>query len=70
MLLQGHPTLGSANIAAWMNTQVHFLPLKPKCKQESMELKREVSLAKKKREKKNKPLLVEVRWLQAILFCS
>lgn len=29
MLLSGRPTPGAANIAAWVNTQVHFLSLSP-----------------------------------------
>lgn len=64
MRLSGRPTPGAANITAWVNIQVHFLSLslQPKCKRESMELKRDVSSAKKK----NKLPSVGVRWPQAI----
>lgn len=48
MLLSVHPTPGTANIAAWVNTQVHFLTLRPKCKRQSAELESDTSEGKKK----------------------
>lgn len=63
MRLSGRPTLGTANIAAWVNIQVHFLSLSP------TKVQMRISGIKERHElcwKEKQDTKVEVRWPEAI----